>query len=383
MTTVSVKPSLLTWARERSGLSADALERRFPKITLWERGEASPTLRQLEDFAKKTSTPLGYLFLQEPPDEPLPIPDFRTVRDAAIRRPSPNLLDTIYTMLRRQDWLREYLVEEEGAEPLPFIASVSLTDSPVAVAAAMRDVLGASDDWAHGHSTWTAALRALRGAAQSAGIVVVINSVVGNNTSRKLDVEEFRGFVLSDPYAPFIFVNGADAKAAQMFTLAHELAHLWLGRDGVINLEAMQPADDEVERFCNQVAAEFLVPERELVTSWNEASRSNEPFQTLARRFKVSPLVCARRALDLGLIDRSAFFDFYRAYLEDARRERQTRDGGGDFYAVQDARVGRRFAEAVIRAARGGQLAYREAFQLIDLRGATFDRYAQELGLPA
>jgi Zn-dependent peptidase ImmA (M78 family) len=164
-----------------------------------------------------------------------------------------------------------------------------------------------------------------------------------------------------------------------MFTLAHELAHLWIGRGGIFNFEEMQPANDEVELFCNRSAAEFLVPAAELRASWAEAQEVDEPFQFLARHFKVSPLVAARRSLDLGLLPRLEFFEFYRKYQEDERRQRR-KSSGGDFYATQGGRVGERFANAVFRAVKEGRLLYRDAYRLTGLHGKTFDRYAESLG---
>jgi Zn-dependent peptidase ImmA (M78 family) len=184
--------------------------------------------------------------------------------------------------------------------------------------------------------------------------------------------------VLTDEYAPLIFVNGADGKAAQMFTLAHELAHIWIGQAAVFNLRDMQPAPDPTERFCNAAAAEFLIPEPELRKEWEEARSHAERFQFLARRFKVSELVAARRALDLSLITREAFFSFYNEYREDERR-RSAVQSGGNFYATQNSRIGRSFAESVARAVREGRLLYRDAFDLTGLRGATFDRYIASL----
>lgn len=380
MSKVAVKPDLIRWARKRSGAKTGDLAQRFPKYEAWERGESQPTLRQLEDFSKKTFTPLGYFFLSEPPEDKLPIPDFRTVRDEPMRRPSPNLLESIYMMKRRQDWMREYL-DEEGGAPLPYVGSARLQDRPDEVAFNIRNVLGMVTDWAGLQGTWADALREFRRMIESAGILVVINGIVGNNTNRKLDTDEFRGFVLSDPLAPLIFVNGVDAKAAQMFTLAHELAHLWLGQGGVFNFEQLQPIDNEVEKFCNAVAAEVLIPAAVMREAWLNASQTHDPYQILAQRFKVSPLVAARRALDLGCIRRREFFAFYEAYQRDERRKKAARPGGGDFYATQETRVGRRFGEAVVRAAQGGRLLYREAYQLTGLYGHTFDRFAKELGL--
>ena len=382
MNTVEVKPELIRWARERSGLTESDLTERFPKFELWQAGEASPTLKQLEAYAKKTLTPFGYCFLPTPPEEKLPIPDFRTVRDRGVRRPSPNLLESIYAMQRRQDWMREYLVEE-GAARLPFVGSVTLESSQKDAARRIRETIGMTDGWAREQATWTAALLALRRAAEAAGIIVVINSVVGNSNRRKLDPDEFRGFVLSDPYAPLIFINGADFKSAQMFSLAHELAHVWLGRDGVFDLPGLQPAENEVERFCNAVAAELLIPAAELQAMWPRAHRTENPFQTVATAFRVSPIVAARRALDLNLIPRAEFFAFLEDYEADERRRegaKKAKKSGGDFYLGQEVKIGRRFGEAVIRAARAGRLLYRDAYRLTGLYGQTFDRFAEGLG---
>lgn len=378
MQAVPVKPALIRWARERAGLTVPNLVEHFEKYEQWEQGSAPLTLRQLENLAKRTRTPLGYFFLPEPPVERLPVPDFRTVRDRGVRRPSPDLIETIQIMQRRQNWLRDQLVEE--AQPTrAFVGSAKVTDDPVVVATEARKQLGLSKDWARHYPTWTDALRGLRLAIESAGVIVTINGVVGNSTRRKLDPDEFRGFVLCDAYAPLIFVNGADAKAAQMFTLAHELGHLLLGLGGVFSLEDMQPSNQETEVWCNRVAAEFLVPGAELASLWGAADATDDPFQFLARRFKVSPLVTARRALDLGLINREGFYSFYQHYLEDDRRQAASRPSGGDFYLTQEVRIGRRFGEAVVRAAKEGRLLFAEAYRLTGLYGATFDHYAEGL----
>ena len=377
-----VKPEILRWAIARSRLPLDDLVKRFPKLGDWVRGERQPTFKQLEDFAKKTMTPLGYLFLDTPPDEQLPIPDFRTAGDTPIDRPSPNLIETIQVMQRRQAWMRDVLIEE-GHEELGFVGSAKQSRNAVSLAARIRASLGLKTDWAEGHTTWEDALRTLRSSAERIGILVATSSVVGLNTRRHLDPQEFRGFVLCDNYAPLIFVNGADSKSAQMFTLAHELVHLWLGRDGLFNFIKMMPFDDATERLCNQTAAEFLIPAHKLKEQWSVANSTDKPFHTIARKFKVSPVVAARRALDLQLISKPQFFHFYEKDQAEWRQkkslEKEKKRGGPNFYDVQDVRLGKRFAYAVVRAAREGRLPYREAFQLTDLKGETFNRYANRL----
>lgn len=377
---IAVSASVLRWAIERSGGGTD-LSRKFPRLSEWLTGTAQPTLRQLEEFAKAASIPFGYLLLPEPPEERLPIPHFRTRVDKPAYQASPDLLETVHTMQRRQSWMREYLIEQ-GHERLPFVRSASLTDDPAEAALQIRNVLGLDTAWASEQSSWTAALRGLQKKMEEAGLLVVVNGIVGNNTHRKLDVEEFRGFVLVDEYAPLVFVNGADGKAAQMFTLAHEMAHVWVGSSAAFDLRDLQPASDRTEQACNYVAAEFLVPASPLHDLWRSIGNTADRFQAIARQFKVSEIVAARRALDLKLIARNEFFEFYQAYQQRERSQESDQEGG-NFYATQNLRVGRRFGEAVVRATREGRLLYREAYQLAGLYGKTFDKYAESvLGMP-
>ena len=378
MPTVAVNPGLIRWAIDRSGLPVADLRKKFPKLDEWKTGDKQPTFRQLEDFARTTMTPFGFLFLDEPPVERLPIPDFRTVGDTPIDRPSPNLIETIHTMQRRQDWMRDLLIEE-GHEQLRFVGSGQRIRNPKSLAERIRQKLSLDADWAESLGTWEDALKILRRAMERIGILVFRSSVVGLNNHRHLDPEEFRGFVLCDSYAPVVFVNSADSKSAQIFTLAHELTHVWLGTDGLFNLVNMMPSDEEAERFCNRVAAEFLIPGYKLTERWGEAKATGHPFRTIARWFKVSPVVAARRALDLRLINWPEFIRFYERDKEDWRRrkaEQRKKKGGGDFYLNQDVRLGRRFANAVIRATREGRILYRDAYRLTDLKGETFNRYA-------
>ena len=381
MTRVQVKPELLRWACERSRIDEFELSVRFPQVDAWERGEKQPTLKQLEAFAKATHTPLGYFFLPEPPVERLPIRDFRTVREEAAR-PSADLLDTIYAMQRRQDWLRDERRDGEG-EPLDFVGSARLTDEPEAIGREMRRVVGLDNGWAAEVKTWTEAVGELRRRTENLGVIAVINGVVGNNTSRRLDVREFRGFALTDSYAPLIFTNGADAKSAQMFTLAHELAHVWLGRDGegLSGFEGIFPGNQRVEKFCDAAAAEFLVQADELKRQWPVVKNESDVFERLARHFKVSPIVAGRRAMDLRLVGRDAFFKFYKDYTQ-RERDRAKVTSGGDFYNTQNTRLGQSFALAVMRAALEGRLSFKEAYDLTGLRGGAFQEYGRRLGVP-
>lgn len=378
MSEVAVKKEVLRWAVDRSGLTLNNLKTKFPKIPNWLTGEILPSLSQLEKLANTVHAPLGYLFLETPPLETLPIPHYRTIDDKTPDKTSPDLLETVQTMQRRQAWMRDWVIDQ-GQKEQPFVQSVKISDEPVEIANRMRTALEFENGWAGKLRTWTEALDVLRNAMEAIGILTVTNGIVGNNTHRKLDPDEFRGFVLVDDYAPLMFINGADAKAAQMFTLAHELAHVFLGSSAAFDLREMRPADNPTEKTCNQVAAEFLVPEREIRGVWSDIRKNDEPFQDAAKKFKVSPIVAARRAWDLGLITRGKFFEFYMAYQNDERRKKSNAPKGGDFFANQNFRIGRQFGSAVVRAAKEGKLLYSEAYHLTGLYGKTFSKYADSL----
>lgn len=382
MKRIAVSPKVLRWARERAGLGVADLQAKFPKLAEWETESVRPTMKQLENFARAARVPFGFLFLPEPPEMPLPLPDFRTLQSRRPEGASPELMDTIQHMQRRQAWLREERIEAE-ADSLDFVGSARLSDDPNAIAREMRRLVGLDDDWARRVPSWTAAVGELRNVIEELGVMAIINGVVGNNTSRKLDVKEFRGFALSDPYAPLIFVNGADAKSAQMFTLAHELAHLWLGEagEGLSGFRNLLPDGDEVERFCDRAAAEFLVPAVEMRKVWRSVADSDTPFEKLAGRFKVSPVVIGRRALDLRLVEKDEFLSFYRHYTRREKRRKATDGGGGDFYNNQNTRVGRMFALQVIRAAKEGRIGFKTAYDLSGLNGGAFQEYARKLGV--
>ena len=379
MDRVEVKPALFRWARERTGLSTDALARRFPKLDAWESGELHPTLKQLERFAKATHTPVGFLFLDEPPAERVPIPDFRTIARARTERPSPDLLDTIYLCQQRQDWYRDF-ARSMGQRPLDFVGSARLGDDVVATAERIRHALHFDVEERRRLSTWTEALRRFIAQADAAGILVMVSGVVASNTHRHLDPDEFRGFALADPLAPLVFVNGADTKAAQMFTLAHELAHVWLGQSAVSDAQAVAEPDQETERWCNRVAAELLVPLDLLRAEYDCGAALRSELDRLARRFKVSTLVVLRRIHDAGGISRA---ELWTAYDEELARLREMpRGSGGNFYLTLPARASKRFTRALVTSTLEGQTSFTESFRLLGVKKmATFRELGHSLGV--
>ncbi len=378
MTRVPVHPAMLRWARERAGQDIRGLASRFPQLPKWELGAKQPTFKQLEAFAKATHTPFGYLFLSEPPEEHLPIPDFRTVRDVRVRRPSPDLLDIVYLCQHRQDWYREFS-RAQGEEPLPFVGAATVQDDVVRAATAIREALGFDLDARRQMPTWTDALRRFIEQADALGVLVMVSGVVGSNNRRKLDPAEFRGFALADPLAPLVFVNGADTKAAQMFTLAHELAHIWLGQTALSDSQPAEAPAQAVERWCNRVAAELLVPLESFRAAQNRRAELRDELDRLARRFKVSTLVVLRRMHDVGTLRGDVYWNAYEAEMR--RLGELPRGSGGDFYLTLGARVSKRFARALIGSTLEGQTLYRDVFRMLGIkRDATFRELGAQLG---
>jgi len=379
MVRVEVKPALLRWARKRARLGASGLAKRFPKLSEWEGESVRPTLKQLEAFANATHTPVGFFFLPEPPVETVPIPDFRTVAGAEIGRPSADLLDTIYLCQQRQEWYRDF-ARSTGEDPLAFVSSISMSDNVVSTAAAIRHALGFDLEERQQAPTWEEALRRFIGQADDLGILVMCSGIVFNNTHRKLDPDEFRGFAMADPLAPVIFINGSDTKSAQMFTLAHELVHIWLGRSGLSDVQPVQTSDHAVERWCNVVAAELLVPAAAMREAYDPTADLPNEVGRLARCFKVSTLVILRRIHDLGWLPRDAFWAAYEAEVE--RLRPFSRGGGGNFHLTEAARVSKRFARAVVGSTLEGQTLYRDAFRLLGFsKLETFHEFGRSLGV--
>jgi Zn-dependent peptidase ImmA (M78 family) len=298
---------------------------------------------------------------------------------ATVARPSADLLDTIYQSQQRQDWYREY-AKATGAERLGFVGSLTSTADHEESAAQMRTVL--TFDLSERGSSWTEALTGLIERAEDIGILVMVNGVVGSNTRRKLDPAEFRGFALVDELAPVVFINGADTKAAQIFTLAHELAHVWLGETGLDDAAIASPPNSQIERWCNLVAAEFLIPLADLREEFNQDAELAFELDRLATLFRVSTLVVLRRVRDAGFVSADEYPTLYRAELQRVLGLIGERGSGGNFYNTLPVRVSKRFARALLADTLEGRTLYRDAFQMLGFKKlSTFRELSEKLGV--
>lgn len=371
-TEITINPTLITWAITRAGFDVDKFLDNNPIIQKWIEEVKKPTVKQLENFAHKVHIPFGYLFLPEPPKETIPFPFFRTGNQQT-DKVSLNVFDTIQILQRRQDWITEYLQDNEQ-EPLSFVGRFNENATANEVVADIRNTLELQPNWACNFATWEETLAFITNKIEAIGVFINFNGIVENNTHRPISVDECRGFVLVNPYAPFMFVNAADAKAAQLFTIIHELAHIWLGESAGFDNQNLMPADDPIEKLCDGIAAEFLVPASSLIDIWQD-----KPSIDYARRFfKVSPIVIGRRAMDLGLITRGEFFTFYNGYMDSFKQKKENQKGGGDFYATARKRLSVTFASYVNQAVNQNKLLYRDAYKITGLKGDTYQKFVTQ-----
>jgi Zn-dependent peptidase ImmA (M78 family) len=368
-TEINVDANMLTWAVARAGYDLAEFTEKVPNLEKWLNGEKNPTVKQLESFSKKVHLPFGYLFLPEPPVENIPIPFFRT-NGSQTEKVSLNVYDTILLMQQRQDWLRDYLKDNEF-DILPFVGKYNGANNVSAIVNDIRRTLELTENWASQLGTWEEAQNHLVQRIEDKGIITVFNGVVENNGYRKIPVDECRGFVLVDDIAPFMFINNADSKSAQMFTIVHELAHIWTGHSAGFDFRKLQPADDPIEILCDKVAAEFLVPKIAFNAKWNV----NPNIRSASRYFKVSEIVIARRALDTGKLTKSEFFEFYNEYINREFIKKENQPSGGNFYATTRKRLSVTFAAHINNAVKTGQLLYRDAYKLTSLKGDTFQTF--------
>lgn len=375
METLQISPKILRWAADQRGLSLDALVDLLEKPTKRDALVAGKfSITDAEKLAKKTHIPFGYFFLETPPITAQPtLPDLRQLPN---HEPlSIDFFDVLDDVLRKQQWYIEYL-QDQGAHKLGFVGKFKLNANLPAekVAADIQRTLVITDHERKKCKNHSEFFTLLSEKAESIGILVFKNSIVKSNTHRGLSVNEFRGFAIADMLAPVIFINGKDSKAAWIFTLAHEIAHIWLGESGVSDIPLKQQKNAKnLETYCNRIAAELLTPKTQFLGAWKQAAEPK--FDVLSKAFKVSQLVIARRAFDLGKIDWAT----YQSIAEVSSKQKTS--SGGDPYRSYPIRNSKRLTLAIISTAMSGGIMLREAASLLNVQPDTVMEISKRLAI--
>jgi Zn-dependent peptidase ImmA (M78 family) len=359
------------------------------KIQALANGDHPPTETQAEFLANKLRIPYLVLFLDDPPNlDDIPLPDLRTLSGERIAKPSVDFVDTVNAALLRQDWFREYQVLNR-ASPLPFVGKYSIKDPVKRVAEDLRSTLGLTPEFRQKCASWTDFLRFSIRQAESSGILVMRNGVVEHSTRRRLSIKEFRGFAVSDPLAPLVFINDSDARAAQNFTLAHELAHIWIGQSGISNspINRRNVVPMEIERYCNHVAAELLAPEEEARRLWRSSLPLNTNIEQWTHSFRVSKLMALLRAYELGFLNYADYRaesdkEWERIKKEEELRKKREQDQQkkrkGDFWATFKLRTSDLFNRALADGVRREFATYTEASSLLGVHLCTVEEFMRK-----
>ena len=374
-----IKPDNLRWARERAHLSPDMLAKKLntskEKVIEWEMGKKKITFKQAQKLADKTLIPFGYLFLDRIYKEELLIPDLRTIENHAIQEPSAELLKIVEIVTEQQTWYKDYLISQ-NIEKNKVIGRFNVKSTIKAIVDDLRDKLNVANHPERGN--WEEYYRLLIERIEDNGILVMRQSNLGHH-SKPLLVEEFRGFAIFDPIAPVIFINQADAPSARLFTLIHELAHIWIGLSGVSDASPVTDLKEEI--LCNAISAEFLVPSDEFKNLWNDGTEHwTDNLTILKTTFHVSTWVLARKALTLKFIS----LENYREYIAQLKSDYENapkKKGGPSYYTTRKSQLSQIFTKALVSEALSGRMLLRDAGLLINMKPNNISKFARELGV--
>lgn len=382
---VSVSADVLDWVMAHTQL--DRLPKQIAEyLRLWSSGTKIPTFNQIEKTSKATGIPLGYFFLKTPPTEDLSLVEYRTVDSVALDNPSRNLIDTMHDMEMVQDWMRNHLIRE-GAEKIAFIGAQRNTRDIQSFGTFMREILKLQKDWYTRSRSAEDSFKIIRNAISDAGVTVMMNGIVENNTHRSLDINEFRAFAIIDDYAPLIFINSNDSNNAKLFSLLHEFAHICIGENSLFNERYhSETSVSESEQLCNAVVAEVLAPQEKFNREWSIVAReidADATIHALARHFKCGTTVIARKALDSHYIDypqyeRTAQIAI-KQYIEYRKRQKEESDGG-DYYRTMANRIDNRFLRMLTSSVAAGDTLYTDAFRLTNTNRSTFANLVERVG---
>lgn len=326
---VNIQPAVINWAlgqakEEKLGTKL------MDNIMRWLDGSKTPTFNQIEEFSRKANIPLGYFFLQEPPVEEIKLLDYRTVDSIELANPSRDLIDTIHEMENVQDWMKDYR-HDADFDTLAIVGSLKGKTDVNVIANQIRADLEMPLDWYKNKRTMGEAFNYVRGLLEYSGVLVMLSGIVGKNTHRALSIDEFRAFTMVDEWAPLIFINSADSEGAKLFSLFHEVAHIWIGENDLYNDRRNSNSVRDIEILCNAVASELMVPQEAFLEAWKDNTMVdlNQKINEIAKRFMCGAVVIARKALDNKKINQKKYDEIVEEAIEAYRIMKENKESGG------------------------------------------------------
>ncbi|MDD5618613.1 MAG: ImmA/IrrE family metallo-endopeptidase [Candidatus Omnitrophica bacterium] len=381
-----ITPEVIAWAREQSGYTISAVAIKIKKteeeIKSWEAGDDLPSIAQARELSRLYKRPLAVFYLPVPPKDFQTLRDYRRLQTLEERKLSVELIDLIRDVIEQQGWARDYLGEEE--KELDIIGAGRINSNVYDLAEEMRSRLEIDINKQMKSASRYEALKYWLAKIENNGIFIVRRGGI--------ELSECRGFVISDKFAPFIFLNSEDALVAQLFTLAHELVHLWINESGISNLEArgnfISNQASNVERFCNNVASEIIMPDqifKEILKHINGYKDTRDKIEILSKEFKVSEEVVARRLLDMREISQEIYENLHKFFIERwkelktiEKKKAKEREGGPSYYTKMVTYNGLSFTQMVIGAYSSGKLAGRDASSLLDVKINNFKKLSEK-----
>lgn len=384
-----ITPNVLKWARESARISEETAAAKIAvpvsRLQEWELGTNQPTIRQAKKLAKEYKRPFALFFLPDIPRDFQPLQDFRKTGSGPL---STAPVFIIREIQQKQAWISD-MMRENNEEKLSFVGKFSIGDDPLTVANDMRSTLKLNPP---GNET-NNPIREWIEAAESNGIFVSRTSFI--HSRMKLNSEEIQGFAIADPYAPFVFINSEDWNAPQLFTLVHELAHIWIAETGISNEvgpnQGLVNNTNAVELFCNEVAANALMPHNFMLGLPKTTFHSSQDVFKIARNLGISSFALLVRALNLNLISTTVYQQLkraadaeYKAFLQreadkKARQKEKENSGGPNYFLLQLNRNSRLFTQVVLDAFRGGQLEPTQASNLLNVKINKFQKLEAQL----
>lgn len=380
---INVEESIIEWIISKNNIPSDIIEL-FEEI---KNNNFKVPFTEIEKISNKTNIPLGYFFLKQPPKETLSVIEYRTIDSLELENPSRNLIDTIYHMQNVQDWMKDYLTRE-NFEKLDFIGSQKNQNDHIKITNAIRKNLNIKENWLINCKNTSEAFKKIRRLLNELGILVMANGIVGANTKRVLDLNEFRAFTLIDDFAPLIFINNNDSESAKVFSLLHEAVHIWLGIDSFYNMnnidDSINSNNNNIEKICNKVAAELIAPKELFIEFWNKSKSIDliDICSEVSKKFKCSKIVIARRALDNKLISKLDYDEIVQKNIEEySLISNKKKKSGGDYYKVMLTRLDNNFIKALYSSVKEGKTQFTEAYRLTNTNRHTFEKIVEKVGV--